>query len=161
MRCKLCNKNSKTKLCKKHDKTYVWDSKLQGYRLKKRNTGSRYTQANFHKTETNLVKLIEHLYGKSKVCTSFHPKWALSPKNVLYEYDIYVPSENLLIEYNGRQHYEFVPFFHKTTVRFKRQQQRDKLKSQLAESHGYRLVTFKYTDPITKSFVTNTVKKLN
>ncbi len=158
MRCSLCNRNSKTKLCRKHNRTYVWDSKLQGFRLKKRNTGSRYTQANFHKAETNLVKLIEHIYGKSKVYTSYHPKWALSPKNVLYEYDIYVPSENLLIEYNGRQHYEFVPFFHKTMVRFKRQQQRDKLKSQLAETHGCRLVTFKHDEPITKNFVTNKVR---
>lgn len=153
MKCIICNRVSKDKLCRRHNKLYVWDSKLQGYRLKKRNTGSRYTQSDYHKTETKLVKLVEKIYGKSNVVTSFHPVWAQSPKKVLYEYDIYIPSENMLIEYNGRQHYEYVKFFHRKIANFNRQVYRDRLKKQLAINNGYDLVIIKYDEPITKEYI--------
>jgi len=158
VRCKLCNRNTKGKLCKKHDKTYMWDSTIQGFRLKKRTAGSRYTQKKYHKTETVLVKLLEQIYGKTNEITSYHPLWAESPKGVLYEFDVYIKGTNLLIEYNGRQHYEYVPFFHKTKKRFFLQKRRDLLKQQLASSHGHKVITFKYDEPITRNHVYNKMK---
>jgi len=160
MACLICNKPARknNKLCTKHAHNYVWDSKLQGLRLKKRNTGSRYTQDEYHKTETNLVKVIERICGKRNVVTSFHPIWAISDKGVLFEFDIYIPRRNLLIEFNGRQHYEFVRFFHKTVTKFRKQQQRDQLKARLAQQHGYRLVTIKYTEPITIQYIRGRIR---
>jgi len=84
---------------------------------------------------------------------SYRPLWAVSDKGVLLEYDIYVPSKNLLIEYNGRQHYEYVRFFHKSKKRFKAQQDRDALKSCLAQEHGLELLIFRYDEPILKDYV--------
>ena len=154
MACLICNKTTqKSKICSKQELTYVWDSKLQGIRLKKRNTGSRYTQDEYHKTETNLVKIVERIYGKKNVVTAFHPIWAKSDKGVLLEFDIYVPKYRLLIEYNGRQHYEFVRFFHKTLTRFRKQKRRDRQKACLARANGYRLVVIKYDEPITKQYI--------
>ena len=161
MSCKICKRNTKDKLCKKHAKIYLWDSALQGFRLKKRNTGSRYTQSKYHQTETILVKLLERMYSRPEIITSFHPIWAESPKEVLYEYDIHIKGTNILIEYNGRQHYEFVKFFHKKLGNFKKQIQRDKYKQQLAISNGYKLIVFKHDEPITYNHVYNKLKSIN
>lgn len=133
----------------------MWDSSLQGYRLKKRLRGSRYTVQEFHKNEIRLTKIIESYYGAPNVVTSFHPVWAVSPRQVLYEYDIYIKNSKLLIEYNGRQHYEFTPFFHKNERNFTRQQKRDSDKILLAEENGFNLVIFKYDEPIFKDYVLN------
>ena len=35
------------------------------------------------------------------------------------ELDIYIPSKKILIEYNGKQHYEFHKLFHKNNRRHK------------------------------------------
>ena len=153
MSCLICKSPSKNKLCRRHDSKYMWDSTIKGFRLKKRNNGSRYTTLSFHKTETKLVKILERLFGLSNVITSYHPEWAISPKGVLLEYDILLKDKNILIEFNGRQHYEYVPFFHKSRNKFKLQQERDKLKKILAINNGYKLITIKHDEPITKSYI--------
>lgn len=47
-------------------------------------------------------------------------------------YDFYLPNFNLLIEFHGRQHKEFTPFFHRTKRDFKRQKTHDKMKMKYA-----------------------------
>jgi len=145
-------------LCPAHIEKYKWDSKLQGFRLKKRLLGSRYTKATYHATEIKLTKILEDIFGLSEVVTAFHPVWAESTKGVLLEYDIFIPSKKLLIEYNGEQHYKFSRFFHKKAINYLTQLQRDKRKKKLAEKHGYRLVIFKYSDPIIREFVYDTIQ---
>jgi len=159
MRCRICRRFSSKELCPRHDFLYVWDKELNGFRLKKRGRGSRYNRKKFHQSETSLVKIIESIFGKSEVFTSFYPEWALSRKNVLYEFDIFVPKFRLLIEYNGKQHYVFTPIFHKTIGAFKRQQFRDSEKRRLAENNGYKLVNFKYSEPLLKGYVHNKLKE--
>jgi hypothetical protein len=159
MSCKLCNKYSKEDLCFRHSRDYVLDPQLDGYRLKKRGRGSRYNTHKFHITETRLAKIIEYLYGKSNVFVSFYPLWAKSGKGVLYEYDIVVPKEKLIVLYNGRQHYEFVEFFHKNLKAFLRQIVRDKVKRQIADTNGYRLIEFKYTEPIMRDYISHRLEE--
>lgn len=139
----------------------MWDSSLQGYRLKKRSRGSRYTIQDFHKNEIRLTKIIEAYYGTSNVVTSFHPSWAVSPRQVLYEYDILIKDKKILIEYNGRQHYEFTPFFHKYERNFVKQKQRDRCKIRLAKENGFKLIIFKYDEPMFKDYVLNKLEGHN
>ena len=155
MSCKICGRytSPSEKLCSLHSEKYIWDSKLQGFRLKKRLLGSRYTGAKYHSTEIKLTIILEDIFGKSEVVTAFHPIWAESTKGVLLEYDIFIPERNLLIEYNGEQHYKFSRFFHKKAINYLTQLQRDKRKKKLAEKNGYRLVIIKYTDPVTRHFI--------
>ena len=40
--------------------------------------------------------------------------------------DIFMPSISLAVEVHGRQHYEFVPFFHKTKADFLLARKRDR-----------------------------------
>jgi len=50
-------------------------------------------------------------------------------------YDIYIP-DGFYVEVQGRQHFKYVPYWHKTKKRFKEQQRRDAIKKEWAEAHG-------------------------
>jgi hypothetical protein len=162
-RCKICLKPAKNGdgLCYVHKKVYVLDESIEGYRLRKRGNGSstRYIQKKFHQHEICLTKLIEQFYGPKNVVTGFHPLWAISTKGALLEYDIYIPEKRLLIEYNGEQHYQFTPCFHKNKTRFILQQRRDKRKARLANKNKYILIIFKYDEPLIKDYVINKIEK--
>ena len=60
-------------------------------------------------------------------------------------YDFYIPSQNILIEYQGRQHYHPVDIFG-GNEQFKVQQKHDKMKADYAKSHNYNLIDIPYTE---------------
>jgi len=160
-KCMICGWHCGANLCSYHSFFYIWDSSLQGFRLKKRISGSRYLQGKYHKSEISLTKNIESFYGKSKIVTSFHPIWALGSKGVLYEYDIHIKDTKILIEYNGIQHYQFTKFFHKRENKFLKQQFRDKDKELLAKENGFRLIIFKYDEPSFKEYIIQKIEEQN
>jgi len=157
-RCAICGWYNVDKLCKNHKKRYMWDSSIQAYRLKKRSRGSRYTSEEYHKSEIKLTKMIECVYGINGVFTSVHPIWALTDKDVLYEFDIYIKSKSILIEYNGIQHYKYTDFFQRTKKSFMEQKKRDKKKYALAKKNGFSVVIFKYDEPMFKDYVVNKIE---
>lgn len=55
----------------------------------------------------------EYIFEGKKFIKS-RPKWLKSPKNHSIELDGYCSELKLAFEYNGVQHYKFVPRFHKT-----------------------------------------------
>lgn len=63
----------------------------------------------------------------------------------LNSYDFYLPEENLLIEFNGRQHYMPVSIFGGEKS-FKKQQESDALKLALAQKNGIKLLIISYKD---------------
>ena len=64
--------------------------------------------------------------------------------NKLY-YDFYLPEYNLLIEFHGRQHYEYIPFLHKyDELNFLAQKDRDKIVENNARLFKYRFIEFNY-----------------
>ena len=56
-------------------------------------------------------------------------------------------NETLMLgcEYNGKQHYEFVPRFHRTRDSFRNQQYRDDMKYRACEENGIKLIIVPYT----------------
>lgn len=60
--------------------------------------------------------------------------------------DAYFPKHNLVMEYNGRQHYQRCRSFHKTKEDFLYQQNRDTTKYKLLHEHGINLLVIKYND---------------
>lgn len=76
---------------------------------------------------------------------------------------MYNKNLSLAIEYNGKQHYEFIPFFHKTLEQFKKNQERDIRKNLLCLKHNVKLITVPYTVKETEiyNFLINELKKLN
>jgi len=61
-------------------------------------------------------------------------------------HDFYLPNCNLLIEYNGNQHYKFNKHFHKTNHDFHKQLHHDWLKRKYAKSNNINLLVIKYTE---------------
>lgn len=47
--------------------------------------------------------------------------------NKTYYIDFYVPDYKLYIEYNGKQHYEYIPYFHEGCRTLEEQQERDEI----------------------------------
>ena len=162
-RCHICLKPAKNgdELCEAHKRVYVLDEKINGYRLKKKENGTstRYVRKKYHSHEISLTKIIEKFYGPKEVITGYHPLWAVSKKGALLEFDIYIPSKNLLIEYNGQQHYQFIACFHKNKTRFVEQQRRDRKKQKLAKKNNYKLIIFKYDEPLFEDYVINKIQQ--
>ena len=54
-------------------------------------------------------------------------------------YDFYLPTMNILIEYDGMQHFKWITFFNKTRTEFLKYQEKDRQKNNYALSHKYLL----------------------
>lgn len=63
------------------------------------------------------------------------------------ELDLYNNDLKLAVEYNGRQHYEFVPFFHQTRDKFQTQKYRDRMKQELCAKQKIFLIIVPFTVP--------------
>ena len=59
-------------------------------------------------------------------------------------FDFYLPELNRLIEFDGRQHFDYVNNWHKTKEEFEKAQLRDQEKNQYALSHSIHLVRIPY-----------------
>lgn len=64
--------------------------------------------------------------------------------NVL-RFDFYIPSENILIEYNGIQHYKYRNFFGEIEE-FNTLQKNDKIKEDYCSKNNIKLITIPYTE---------------
>ena len=61
-----------------------------------------------------------------------------------YEIDFYLPEYRLLIEFHGRQHYEYIPFFHDGDYTFEDQKTRDEMVRDAAIRWKYNYIEFNY-----------------
>lgn len=61
-----------------------------------------------------------------------------------YRFDFYLPTKNILIEFDGAQHFHKVSFFHKKYSDFTRQQYRDRAKNVFCLVNHYRLYRIPY-----------------
>lgn len=72
--------------------------------------------------------------------------------------DAYFKDANLIIEYNGKQHYNFVNHFHENLDTFKKSQKRDNHKYKKIKENGINLIIHKYSDNI--ELLTNKVNNI-
>lgn len=59
-------------------------------------------------------------------------------------FDFYLPQQNRLIEFDGRQHFEFTKNWHNSEIEFELSQRRDQEKNNYALSHNIPLVRIPY-----------------
>lgn len=59
-------------------------------------------------------------------------------------YDFYLPTLNILVEFDGEQHFKFIPKFHKDMKIFKIAQERDAIKNNYAVDNNIQLIRIKY-----------------
>lgn len=79
----------------------------------------------------------------------------LFPNTVIYEeitipdglyLDLFIPSLDLIVEVHGKQHYEFVPFFHKTKANFLIAKKRDRDKIEWATLNKFSIAILPYNE---------------
>lgn len=63
-----------------------------------------------------------------------------------WEYDFFIPSKNLIVEVQGRQHFEFVKYFHVTIEGFLKEQENDYNKREYAKKFGYDYLEIDYRE---------------
>ena len=91
-------------------------------------------------------------YLKDKKIPYIHTKKSNDLRGVnggMLSYDFYIPSFNLLIEFQGEQHERHAPFFggnKKSTWNFKKQQEHDRRKRRYASDNNYELLEIWYRD---------------
>lgn len=72
------------------------------------------------------------------------PSWLKNPKTGhRMELDFYCSKLKLAIEFNGKQHYEYTPYFHGDKKNFKEQVDRDKAKLKLCKKQGVHLIVIR------------------
>ncbi|AIZ94631.1 hypothetical protein LfeInf_005 [Lactobacillus phage LfeInf] len=104
-------------------------------------SGNRCPYCNSPKGETVITKLLDTLnidYEYQKTFPDLKYKSYLS-------YDFYIPSQSILIEYQGIQHYQPIDHFGGDD-QFTIQQKHDQMKLDYAKSHGYNLIAVPYTE---------------
>lgn len=120
-----------------------------------------------HKTEQKANR--ERLYIEVVLAGRATPKWKSEfllytlvrdcYQDAVYQYqpmwlgrqslDIFIPSLDIAIEYQGKQHYESVDFFGGEQA-LKANQERDRRKRKLCESNGIKLIEWPYTRDVTR-----------
>ena len=103
--------------------------------------GNRCPYCHTPKGETFISKILDNFnlnYDSQKTFDNLKD-------NKLLSYDFYIPDQNILIEYQGVQHYQPIDYFGGETA-FKKQQKHDQIKLDYAKEHGYNLITVPYTE---------------
>ena len=60
--------------------------------------------------------------------------------------DFFIPNLMLAVEVHGRQHYEYVPFFHKTKAGYLKARARDEDKKEWCELNNINLIALNYLE---------------
>jgi hypothetical protein len=102
-----------------------------------------------HVCERTCRKIFEFIYKKP--FSKKRPEWLQGSTGRL-ELDGYCEELNLAFEYNGQQHYERVPYWHKTEAAFERGKTRDAEKKKLCRENNVELVVIPYTIPYDKLY---------
>ena len=96
------------------------------------------------KGETICRRSIEKIFNKKFI--KIRPNFLRNNvTNFNLELDIFNEELMLAIEYNGRQHYHFTPFFHKNKETFTNQRYRDEIKRMICKNMGIKLIEIPYT----------------
>ena len=129
---KVDYKNSTTKVeivCSKHGIFYA----LPGMFLQ----GHGCPSCNQSKGETK----IRNWLLENNVSFESQKKFSDLRKKKPLSYDFYLPTYNILIEFNGRQHYEYVDVFHRNGIAdLEKQIEHDKLKQEFAHKNHIKLI---------------------
>ena len=65
-------------------------------------------------------------------------------KKGLFRFDFYLPKDNIIIEFDGEQHWKHIKHFHKTRQDFMRAQENDRRKNSYCLAHSIPLYRIPY-----------------
>ena len=88
-------------------------------------------------------EILEEIMGQP--FPSIRPNFLKNPNTGSnLELDGYCENLKLAFEYQGGQHYKFIPYWHKTRERFEEQQERDEMKYKMCVKKGITLILIPY-----------------
>ena len=103
------------------------------------------------KTEELVYNIVKKLYHQYKVVYQYHPYFLKTAKGSM-SYDVYICGLKIAIEYQGKQHFEPVEYFG-GKEHYDKQIERDKLKLQLSEANGVKLIYINYWEDVTPDLI--------
>lgn len=109
------------------------------------------------KSEQLVYEYACKLYKKSNVIYQHRP-FFLRSKQGQMSYDVFITKLNVAIEYQGKQHFEAVEIFG-GQEHFEKQVERDKLKKELSEKNGVKLVYINYDEDISTDLIKEKVER--
>lgn len=107
------------------------------------------TTASNSSGETMIESILKEMNIEYK--KHFNFEWLISNEGNKLYIDFYIPKYNIVIEYDGLQHYRFIKYFHKTIDNFYKYVERDKYKESLIISHNIKIHRILYNQDIKKS----------
>lgn len=96
--------------------------------------------------QASLVSLMKKLLPNEEIICEY-------PIGERLRLDVYCPKYQLAVEYHGRQHFEYIEFFHSDAQGFDEHYKRDMRKVELCKEKGIALVVFRYNDLLTEDIV--------
>lgn len=115
------------------------------------------------KGELECRRVLEKVFRKpfNKIRPNFLNNPVTGGNNL--EIDCYNDQLKLGVEYSGKQHYQFVPYFHRNKEAFWNQKYRDEMKKRLCKDNNILLIEVPYTIKINdiESFLLKELRKNN
>lgn len=101
--------------------------------------------SNDSKGEIECRTVLEELFKKP--FKKSRPNFLKNPVSGNYnlELDCYNSELQIAVEYNGIQHYKYVPYFHKNKEAFMNQKYRDDMKKRICKEYNIKLINVPYT----------------
>jgi hypothetical protein len=116
------------------------------------------TVAKLSRGERNCINVINEIYPNHKFLKIRHPNIINPSTNRPLELDLYNEELRIAFEYNGKQHYQYIPHFHGDISNFNDQQSRDNGKIALCTANGIKLIIIPYTCD-TKKKISNYIRR--
>lgn len=114
------------------------------------------------KGETECRRVLQYLFKRP--FNKARPNFLYNPVtggNFNLELDCFDPELKIAVEYNGIQHYQYIPYFHKNKEAFLNQKYRDQMKKQKCKDNGIILIEVPYSVKLEniKNFIEKELKR--
>ena len=100
-------------------------------------------------TQKWVLDIVSGIIGEAYEWEWSHPEITNPETGYRFYFDGYFPKSNLIVEYHGKQHFKFIPEWHKTEAEFDRRVALDAEKIRQARAVGLRVVEVRFDDPLT------------
>ena len=111
------------------------------------------------KSEELMFECVRKVFKNKEVVHQYRPYYLHTGTGQL-SYDVFVCGLNIAFEYQGKQHFEPVELFGGEES-FKKGQERDKLKKELSEKNGIKLLYVNYWEDITVDLIKEKLLEIN